>query len=318
VSPSSSLSSSSTSSVSSSSTEPENLSKKQFQLLRVWSGKLPKDFGAKYREIASEQDEAVSTASVEWLIKGINSGLTATKDKKVRDEIKDVVTTWLVRVSGARLATKFVGRATANASDLFQHPTSVGIFAPGTVNHETLDLERRNYVQRETQAALGRDGATIESVFRAMIRAAGEFTLNVMAAPATASTVTPHTFNTDRDTQHEQTQAREEFKRYIMGWGDGEPGGVAFTQLDTAPWRPSGRDRGLSPARQRPAASSLSTSSLSSSSSSSVSSFSSSSSSASSSSSSLLSTPSVSLDLTSPPLARNSDLKSTSMPDAIL
>lgn len=334
-----------------SSTEPEGFNaqeKEAYKIFRTWMGKSPKKgapkvFEPQYRRLQQGHDEAVSTASVRDLVRGIRSELKTYKGDK--EKLMDAIARQLVRVSGARLPTRFVGRATADPSDLMQHPTGGegGTFAAmETPSHIILNVQRLDYVVQETQAALNRDGATIESVFRAMIRAAGEFTLNVMVAPARASTVAPHTFNTDTDAQREQTEAREEFKRYIELWGDAEPGGGALTQLDTAPWRPGGRDARTSPARRASASSSLfssSSSSLSSSSSSSGSSLSSSSSSSSSprrrptarmralsrqqasasssSSSSLLSPSSVSLDLTSPPLARNSDLKSTSMPDII-
>ena len=250
------------------------LDPEQFERFQEWIGSPPDDFDDQYRALDRGTDEAVSTASVKALITGISKQLSA-RTSSSAEEQRSAIARWLVGVSGLRLPTAYTGRAAKHekqeerdrakgktvkkgerAFSTAQHPTSrkAGTWSTGAPGAGTLDLERRQVVARATESALQEGDATIESVFRAMIRTAGKATLNVFVAPATASNVRPRV----REVRTQaQAAARERFKSHTVEWGGAQIRGRSPQRWD-APWRPTDYERDLSPERSDLAASSSS------------------------------------------------------------
>jgi len=177
-----------------------------------------KDFGKEYRSDWPNQDELISTSSVREIIYGIFSSLPAKPSQAVIDEISAS----LDNISLIRLRTAHSGFATKVS--VMQHPTAkgAGFFSNASTSslHSLEDLNRKIYICKAMEDEIGKKSCTPESITRAGIRAAIEFTLNKFTAPRTAKNVNPFAVKKIGQQQiSEQVQAREELKKIYVSIG---------------------------------------------------------------------------------------------------
>lgn len=183
-------------------------------------------FGRSYRSIQSAQDELVSTSSIRELLKGVtSSGALSPK------ELKDIEPAFEL-LSMLRFPTKWTGYSLASES--MQHPTraSDALFADPAVTasrHNELDLQRRNEVAGAMEVEARKPKSTLQSIIKAAMRSAIEFSLNAFIAPITASDVFPHAKASKAmkpSEQDDQLEARENLKKILHELGGTQEAGL--------------------------------------------------------------------------------------------
>lgn len=158
---------------------------------------LRENFEAGYRGVQKNTDENVSTSSVRELLHGVVDGLHAAGVGPFSaglDELCDVLVGLFEGLSRIRLATRFTGFQYRDSLVRMQHaaPRGVELFGANVSGdgsaalHDELDRLRREKVL-DAMTQMADAGAPVSRVFQAAAAAALAFTLNAMAAPASAA-----------------------------------------------------------------------------------------------------------------------------------
>lgn len=182
-------------------------------------------FNRSYRSLLSGTDELVPTSLVRELLKGVMeehkiAPLSAPAQARLEELFQ--------KVSQVRIPTRWSGFARRGPSpgtvaEVMQHPTGRGrgmwrrTVTRGDGSsplHSKLDRERREAIQAEMRAAVGR-GADAEGIVHAGLRRAVEFTLNEFTGPASASDLVPEPGVSPQEID-EQVNRREEIKRWAV------------------------------------------------------------------------------------------------------
>jgi hypothetical protein len=182
-----------------------------------------KRFNAVYRAALDAHDEVLSTSSVREMVFGsLEEHTKRPLSAKQIGEINEVID----NVSRARLPTNYVGYSVSK-TERMQHPTSpgAGLFAESSETasgHAMHDRARRSSALDAAGGELRKNpSATYEQLARAATRAAIAYTLNDMAAPATAEDVKPFSRVASRPDSAltKSVQAREDLKAAFVKLG---------------------------------------------------------------------------------------------------
>ncbi|HET6153497.1 MAG TPA: hypothetical protein VFE15_11095 [Marmoricola sp.] len=203
-----------------------------------------------------DMDEIVATSAIREFIIGYIEAMPESHEERVNGRAL------IANVSKiSRFPTAVIGYSTATGS--MQHPTSskTHVFTkPSGSNHYYLDVERKLISLEAGETELAKQGATKETILNAMLREAAIFTLNFMAAPASASDIHPFGAQTklkgELDDQIlEWVWAREKIKHLAIRLGAREEPAPADEDARGRllhPWQDLNKDtRSVSPARVR-------------------------------------------------------------------
>lgn len=230
------------------------------------AGRLPHDyeavlgrFGTFYRSgVAPGMDEILPTSAVREYMRGYFENLPSDPGARANAAILFENISKL-----SRFPTHVIGYATATPTEVMQHPTGrdKGVFKTGGGNlHNALDRERKQVALEAGEEEAKNPAATKKSVLEAMLRAAAVFTLNYMAAPASASDVRPFGLRTSYRTYDDPkirkwVGVRERIKDLAIALGATFAPDIADqTGRGRAehPWQEAGKDmRRVSPSRLR-------------------------------------------------------------------
>lgn len=211
-------------------------------------------FGSYYRSVFPYMDEILATAATREYLAGY---FEAEPDSE--GERKNAKNLFENLSKRSRVPTHIIGYATA--TERMQHPTSIddAVFADHNDTasaHKWLDRERKLVAVIAGENESNEKGATKETVLKAMLAAAAVFTLNYMAAPATAKDIRPFGLRTKGEKIDDLTDyvwEREQIKHLALSLG--------ATEADEIPdergrgrlkrrWDEPGKDkREVSPAR---------------------------------------------------------------------